>query len=193
MSVEHRLYIGNLADDITATALRHRFEQVGRVADVELAIDRASGRMRGFAFVTMADAEAYRAALRLNGAMFEDRVLRVSEPGTERDENEGRRGKKNAPAQRARVTSQFRERTCMALELDCEGTKLAFKMYPTAVEGGREEWRIEAVSPGRASDQPVEAKGASRREAFDQIAKSWGASTLDWQAIQEALENVRAI
>jgi hypothetical protein len=192
MSVENRLYVGNLADDITATALRQRFEQVGRVADVELAVDRASGRMRGFAFVTMANRDAYRAALsQLNGATFEDRILRVCEPGEERDEREGRRGKK-PPVQRTRITSQFRERTCMAVELDCEGTKLSFKMYPTAVEGS-EEWRIDAFSPSRTPDGHVEAKGASRREAFKGVASAWGVSSLDWRAIEEALANVRAI
>jgi hypothetical protein len=193
MSVDNRLYVGNLADDITATALRQRFEKVGRVSDVELGIDRASGRMRGFAFVTMADREACRAALsQLNGSTFEDRVLRVCEPGEERDERDGRRGKKNAPVQRARITSQFRERTCMAVELDCEGTKLSFKMYPTAVEGS-EEWRIDAFSASRTPDGHVEAKGASRREAFNGVANAWGASSLDWRAIEEALANVRAI
>ena len=80
MSVDHKLYVGNLADDITATALRQRFEQVGRVADVELGIDRASGRMRGFAFVTMAtDAAAQAAIAGMNGKSIEGRPLVVNE------------------------------------------------------------------------------------------------------------------
>ncbi|MFO0737901.1 MAG: hypothetical protein U0270_18560 [Labilithrix sp.] len=196
MSVDHKLYVGNLADDITATALRQRFEQVGRVADVELGIDRASGRMRGFAFVTMADRDAYRAAIsQLNGATFEDRVLRVCEAGEERnnDEGGGRRSKKDAPVRRAKITSQFRERTCMAIELDCEGTKLAFKMYPTQVEGSTDVWRVDASSPTRSPDPQVQANAPTRREAFAQIERTWGASSLDWRAIEEALVSVRAI
>lgn len=190
---ENRLFVGNLADDITATALRQRFEQVARVADVELAIDRSSGRMRGHAFVTMADSDGYRAALnRLNGVMFEDRVLRVCPPDEGQGEERGRRGKKDAQP-RARVTSQFRERTCMAIELDCEGTKLSFKMYPTAVDGGGEVWRIDAASPSRTSLSPVQASGKTRRAAFTEIEKAWGSSALDWRAIEDALENVRAI
>lgn len=195
MNVEHRLYVGNLADDITATALRQRFEQVGCVADVELGIDRASGRMRGFAFVTMADRETFRAALtQLNGAVFEDRVLRVCEAGEERsDDDPGRRRKKDVPVRRARVTSQFRERTCMAIELDCEGTTLTFKMYPTEVAGSRETWRVDASSPSRSDELPVQANAATRREAFAQVERSWGASSLDWRAIEEALASIRAI
>jgi len=195
MSGDHKLYVGNLADDITATALRQRFEKVGRVADVELAIDRGSGRMRGFAFVTMADGDAYRAALtQMNGAVFEDRVLRVCEPGEERSENGGgRRGKKDQPARRARITSQFRERTCMAVELDCEGTKISFKMYPTQVEGSTDVWRIDASSPTRTPEPQVQANAPTRREAFSKIERTWGTSTLDWRAIEEALTSVRAI
>lgn len=163
--------------------------------DVELGIDRASGRMRGFAFVTMADRETFRAALtQLNGAVFEDRVLRVCEAGEERsDDDPGRRRKKDVPVRRARVTSQFRERTCMAIELDCEGTTLTFKMYPTEVAGSRETWRVDASSPSRSDELPVQANAATRREAFAQVERSWGASSLDWRAIEEALASVRAI
>lgn len=193
MSVEHRLYVGNLRDDITATALRMRFELVGKVADVELAIDRASGRMRGFAFVTMADQTSYDNAIaRLNGVTFEERVLRVCEPSEGKDEQTRGRGKKEAKS-KASVTSQFRERTCMALELDCEGTKLAFKMYPTQVEGSGDSWRIEASCPSLIPPSQVEASAATRRAAFKQIEKDWTAPSLDWRAIEEALENVRAI
>lgn len=193
MSSENRLYVGNLAEDITATALRQRFEKVSPVADVELAMDRGSGRFRGFAFVTMVTREGFQTALaQMNGIQFEDRVLRVVEAGTEREEGGGgRRGKKQAP--QVTVTSQFRERTCMALELDCNGTKLSFKMYPTPIEGGKESWRIEASSASRQPEPTVSGSAATRRAAFEIIERAWGPSSLNWRAIEEVLANVRAI
>jgi hypothetical protein len=195
MNVEHRIYVGNLAEDITATALRLRFEQVGMVRDVELGIDRASGRMRGFAFVTMADEPSYRAALtQLDGALFEDRVLRVCEPGEERTDGAGRGGRgKKEPARRTRIISQFRERTCMAIELESSGTPLSFKMYPTQQENGDEVWRVDATCASNAPEPLVLASGATRRQAFQLIERAWGASALDWRSIEEALASVRAI
>lgn len=190
---ENRLYVGNLAEDITATALRQRFEKIGPVADVELAMDRGSGRFRGFAFVKMVTREGFQVALaQMNGIQFEDRVLRVVEAGTEREEGGGRgRGKKEAP--QVKITSQFRERTCMALELDCNGTKLGFKMYPTADETGKESWRIEASSSARQPDPMVTGSAATRRQAFEIVEREWGQSNLNWRAIEECLANVRAI
>ena len=203
MSTENRLYVGNLADDTSASALRRRFEQCGNVADVQLAFDRGSGRMRGFAFVTMADAASYKSALtQLNGAMFEDRQIRVTESNESGDDgafrnqesNGGGRGKKDIPPRRAKITSQFRERTCMAYELDCAGTKIGIKMYPSNTpEGAPQEWRIEAIAV-LTPDTVITATASTRKAAFDDIEKQWGTvSDLDWRAIQECLESVRAI
>ena len=195
MTNENRLYVGNLAEDITATALRQRFERVGPVADVELAIDRGSGRMRGFAFVTMANVSAKHAALtEMNGVMFEDRQLRVTESGDEQREagGRGRMKKGDAPALKARITQQFRERNNMAYELDCAGTKLSFKMYPTNDEAGKDDWRVEAFTK-LTPDHIVKGTAPTRRQAFDMVEKAWGPSPLDWRAIEDALENVRAL
>ena len=75
-----RLYVGNLAVDATAELLRHAFSQVGDVTDVQVVVDRYSGRARGFAFVTMASqAQAAQAIAKLNGADLGGRPVRVSE------------------------------------------------------------------------------------------------------------------
>src|SRR5215213_3842849 len=84
--MQTKLYVGNLSDLVTVDALRRRFGQCGTVADVHLAVDRTSGRMRGYAFVTMASvADAQSAKSQLNGVMFEEKPLRVSDAGEDRE------------------------------------------------------------------------------------------------------------
>jgi cold-inducible RNA-binding protein len=75
-----RLYVGNLSHDSTTEGLRAKFAQFGEVTDVQLVIDRYSGRPRGFAFVTMATPEqAAQAVAKLNGATLDGRPVRVNE------------------------------------------------------------------------------------------------------------------
>ena len=79
-SMSTRLYVGNLSYNATADTLRAAFSEFGDVADVQLVIDRYSGRARGFAFVTMATAEqAALAASKMNGATIDGRPVRVNE------------------------------------------------------------------------------------------------------------------
>jgi cold-inducible RNA-binding protein len=74
-----RLFVANLSSDATPDVLRAAFAAHGEVEDVQLAIDRYTGRPRGFGFVTMAKAEeAARAVARLNGALVDGRPLRVN-------------------------------------------------------------------------------------------------------------------
>ena len=75
-----RLYVGNLSFHSTSEALREAFSQHGAVTDVHVVLDRQTGQSRGFAFVTMGDAEqAQKAIAAMNGAMFDGRPLRVNE------------------------------------------------------------------------------------------------------------------
>ncbi|MEI4861542.1 RNA-binding protein, partial [Klebsiella pneumoniae] len=72
--------IGNIPHDASADALRAVFSEFGEVTDVQLVVDRYSGRPRGFAFVTMAKPEeAARAAAKVNGTMLGGRPVRVSD------------------------------------------------------------------------------------------------------------------
>jgi RNA recognition motif-containing protein len=75
-----RLYVGNLSHDSTAEMLRAAFSEFGDVTDVQVVVDRYSGRARGFAFITMATQEqAARAAAKMNGTMLDGRPVRVNE------------------------------------------------------------------------------------------------------------------
>ncbi len=75
-----KLYVGNLAFETTENDLQDLFEQHGKVAEVALINDRETGRSRGFAFVTMADAAAGTAAMNaFNGKEVQGRTLTVNE------------------------------------------------------------------------------------------------------------------
>ena len=82
-----KLYVGNLAFDVTEDELRAEFGTFGKVESVAIPADRVSGRPRGFAFVEMASkSEAEAAITGLNGKIFRDRTIVVNEsrPRTDR-------------------------------------------------------------------------------------------------------------
>ena len=53
-----KLFVGNLSFSVTENDLQDLFSKHGPVAEVNLMLDRMSGRPRGFAFVTMQTPEA---------------------------------------------------------------------------------------------------------------------------------------
>jgi len=58
-----KLFVAGLPESITEDALREVFEATGgKVTDVSLPRDRATGRVRGFGFVTFASPEEAAAA-----------------------------------------------------------------------------------------------------------------------------------
>jgi RNA recognition motif-containing protein len=75
-----KLYIGNLSFDTSETDLRATCEQHGLVTDIHLPIDRSTNRPRGFAFVTMENAEGMQKAISaMNGKPLNGRLLKVNE------------------------------------------------------------------------------------------------------------------
>ncbi|MBI4660069.1 MAG: RNA-binding protein [Verrucomicrobia bacterium] len=87
-----KLFVGNLAYGVTENDLEDLFGQFGPVTEVNLMLDRNSGRSRGFAFVTMATKEGADAAIQaLNGKSHEGRNLTVNEarPREERHDHGG--------------------------------------------------------------------------------------------------------
>lgn len=88
-----RLYVGNLSYDTTEDGLRAAFSENGlSVTDVHIAMDRESGRPRGFAFVEMSsDQEAQSAIEHWDDRELDGRNLRVNE-ARERTRPAGRGG-----------------------------------------------------------------------------------------------------
>ena len=81
-----KIYVGNLAFDVTEDELSAEFGTYGKVESVAVPADRISGRPRGFAFVEMAlKSEAEAAITGLNGKTLGDRTIVVNEsrPRTE--------------------------------------------------------------------------------------------------------------
>lgn len=101
------LFVGNLSFQTTENDVRVLFQPFGRVTRVHMAMDRETGRARGFAFVEMPDDdEAKKAIAALDGKEFGGRNLKVNEarPKAERAPSPGRGPGGNAGGGRGRST-----------------------------------------------------------------------------------------
>ncbi|MGC8742382.1 MAG: RNA recognition motif domain-containing protein [Verrucomicrobiia bacterium] len=90
-----KLFVGNLAYKTTENDLQDAFSAYGTVTETNLMVDRASGRSRGFAFVTMSTPEEAQKAIEgLNGATLHERQLTVNlaRPREERPNHDRNRG-----------------------------------------------------------------------------------------------------
>ncbi len=75
-----KLFVGNLSFNTTENDLQDAFAAHGVVTEANLMTDRATGRPRGFAFVTMSSPEeAQKAITAMNGANLDGRNLTVNE------------------------------------------------------------------------------------------------------------------
>jgi RNA recognition motif-containing protein len=74
------LFVGNMNFQTTEGELRELFAPFGQVTRVHMAMDRETGRARGFAFVEMPnDEEATKAMAGLDGKELGGRNLKVNE------------------------------------------------------------------------------------------------------------------
>ena len=74
-----KLFVGNLSFNTTENELQDAFAVHGTVTEVNLMVDRMTGRPRGFAFVTMATPEeAQKAIEAMNGKDLGGRALTVN-------------------------------------------------------------------------------------------------------------------
>lgn len=83
-----KIYVGNLSYDAGEDEIRQVFENVGSVTEVNIIMDRMSGRSKGFGFVEMPDKDEATSAIEtLNGTELNGRALNVNEarPRVERD------------------------------------------------------------------------------------------------------------
>jgi cold-inducible RNA-binding protein len=76
---DNKLFVGNLSFNTTENDLQDMFAAHGTVTEANLMMDRATGRPRGFGFVTMSTAEEAQKALgALNGQSVDGRALTVN-------------------------------------------------------------------------------------------------------------------
>jgi cold-inducible RNA-binding protein len=74
------LFVGNMSFQSTESDLRALFEPFGQITRIHMAMDRETGRARGFAFVEMPnDEEATKAMAGLDGKELGGRNLKVNE------------------------------------------------------------------------------------------------------------------
>jgi len=75
-----KIFVGNLSFNTTENDLQDAFAAHGTVTETNLMMDRATGRPRGFAFVTIGTPEeAQKAIAALSGSTLDGRALTVNE------------------------------------------------------------------------------------------------------------------
>lgn len=88
-----KLYVGNLSFDVTENDLRNMLSQYGPVNEINVIMDKMTGRARGFAFVTMNTEEGASAAIqKLNGQEWQGRTLTVNEARPREERSRDSRG-----------------------------------------------------------------------------------------------------
>ena len=77
--MNNKLFVGNLSFNTTENDLQDAFAAHGTVTETNLMMDRATGRPRGFGFITMSSAEeAQKAIEAMNGKSIDGRALTVN-------------------------------------------------------------------------------------------------------------------
>ena len=103
-------------------------------------------------------------------------------------------------ADAAKITDQFRSRTGFVYDLRCGEANLTLFIAPTEQSSDAGGWKVEA----RASHSPemvvIAKQGVTRRGALRAVARWWrskerelGVPKVDWDAIEKALTQARAL
>ena len=91
-----KLFVGNLSFNTTENDLQDTFAAHGTVVEANLMMDRATGRPRGFAFITMSSPEEAKKAIdALNGATLDGRNLTVNEARPKAEKSSGGGGRRD--------------------------------------------------------------------------------------------------
>jgi peptidyl-prolyl isomerase E (cyclophilin E) len=78
LSSKRAVYVGGLADDVTPQFLRAAMIPFGTIKSLDIPMDYAAGKHKGFAFVEYEDADdAVEAIFNMDGADIMGRTLRV--------------------------------------------------------------------------------------------------------------------
>jgi len=85
-----KLFVGNLSFNTTENDLQDAFAAHGTVTEANMMMDRATGRPRGFGFITMGTPEeAQKAIDALNGSELGGRALTVNVAKPREDRSAG--------------------------------------------------------------------------------------------------------
>jgi RNA recognition motif-containing protein len=75
---QNKLYIGNFPYSVNESQIRDMFSGYGDISELNLIMDRDTGRPKGFGFITFATQAAAEKALELNGRDVGGRALKVN-------------------------------------------------------------------------------------------------------------------
>jgi RNA recognition motif-containing protein len=98
-----RLFVGNLSYQTVESDLQTYFAQAGMVTSVNLMLDKATGKSRGFAFVEFGDSEgAQRAIDQFHNKEFQGRqlIVNIARPREERPPRQSGGGRGDRTEQR---------------------------------------------------------------------------------------------
>lgn len=91
-----KLYVGNLAYDVTDEDLRNAFASHGKVSSATVVRDRHSNQSKGFGFVEMNSRSEAQSAIRaLNGEELKGRAINVNEARPRPEGSSGNGGGRN--------------------------------------------------------------------------------------------------
>lgn len=83
---QNKIFVGSLPWAINNDSLRELFSKYGEITEAVVITDRATGRSKGFGFVTFATAEAAQASLEMDKQEVEGRpiVVNIAKPREDR-------------------------------------------------------------------------------------------------------------
>ena len=74
-----KIYVGNLSYNSTEDSLRGEFSRFGGIDEIVIIKDRATGRSKGFGFITFDGPQAAESAVaEMNGVQLDGRAIKVS-------------------------------------------------------------------------------------------------------------------
>ena len=75
---KNKLYVGNYPFSVDEAQLRAIFSDYGEISELAVITDRATGRSKGFAFITYVTQKAAEKALEMDGKEIGERKFRVN-------------------------------------------------------------------------------------------------------------------
>ena len=84
--MSNKIFVGNLSYTADPTDLEEAFREFGNIQDVKIVKDRATGKSRGFGFVTFGSADEAKRALTMDGKDVSGRKIRVNEARDKQDD-----------------------------------------------------------------------------------------------------------
>ena len=107
---------------------------------------------------------------------------------------------KEPKADAAKITDQFRSRSGFVYDLRCDGANLTLFIAPTEQPSDAGAWKVEARTSHSPEMVVIAKDGTTRREALRAVAQWWrskerelGVPKVDWEAVEKALTQVRAL